>query len=196
VVEDLDLVIRLRRYLRDHRSPDYMPFIPDPVAWTEVPADTRTLSRQRERWHRGLIASMWQHRALVFNPRYGRLGLLAMPFFVFGEMLAPVVEVLGYALTAVGVGWGLIDWPFAQLFFLVAWGYGMTLSLWAVALEEISFRRYRRVGDLFRLLLYAMAENFGYRQWTVLWRMQAFWAVFRRRHTWGEMERSGFATRA
>lgn len=194
VVEDLDLVIRLRRYLRDHGSPDYMPFISDPVAWTEVPADTRTLSRQRERWHKGLIASMWQHRGLVFNPRYGRLGLLAMPFFVFGEMLAPVVEVLGYVLTAVGVGWGLIDWPFAQLFFLVAWGYGMTLSLWAVALEEISFRRYRRLGDLFRLVLYAMAENFGYRQWTVLWRLQAFWSVFRDRHAWGAMERRGFGT--
>jgi hypothetical protein len=117
-----------------------------------------------------------------------------MPFFWFGEMLAPVVELFGYIITAVGVGWGLIDWPFAQLFFLVAWGYGMMLSLWAVALEEISFRRYRRFGDLFRLLIWAALENFGYRQWTVLWRLRAFWSVFTSRHTWGEMVRRGFAT--
>jgi cellulose synthase/poly-beta-1,6-N-acetylglucosamine synthase-like glycosyltransferase len=196
VVEDLDLVIRLRRHLRDHGSPDFMPFIPDPVAWTEVPADTRVLRRQRERWHKGLIASMWQHRALLFNPRYGRLGLVAVPFYFLGEMLAPAVEVLGYAVTAAGLALGAIDWPFAQLFFLMAWGYGMMLSLWAVALEEVSFRRYRRVGDLIRLLLYAMAENFGYRQWTVFWRLRAFWTVFRDRHGWGQMVRRGFGAAA
>ncbi|HXF96174.1 MAG TPA: glycosyltransferase [Gemmatimonadales bacterium] len=194
VVEDLDLVIRLRRHLREHGQPDFMPFIPDPVAWTEVPETTTLLSRQRERWHKGLIASMWQHRRLLFRPRYGRLGMLAMPFFFFGEMLAPVVEVFGYVITGAGVLFGLIDWPFAQLFFLVAWGYGMLLSLWAVALEELSFRRYRRMGDLFRLLVYATLENFGYRQWTVFWRMRAFWTVFTRGRTWGEMARKGFAT--
>jgi cellulose synthase/poly-beta-1,6-N-acetylglucosamine synthase-like glycosyltransferase len=193
VVEDLDLVIRLRRHLRSQKISDYMPFIPDPVAWTEVPVTTTVLSRQRERWHRGLIASMWQHKDLMFRPRFGRLGMVAMPFFCFGEMFAPVVEVLGYCVTAAGVGLGLIDWPFAQLFFLVAWGYGMMLSLWAVALEEISFRRYRHFGDLFRLLVWASLENFGYRQWTVLWRLRAFWSVFRGHRTWGRMVRQGFA---
>lgn len=193
VVEDLDLVIRLRSHLRDRGNPDHMPFIPDPVAWTEVPADTRILRRQRERWHKGLIASMWQHRRLLLNPLYGRLGMLAMPFYFFGEMLAPVVEVVGYVVTAVGLGWGLVEWPFAQLFFVMAWGYGMLLSLWAVALEEVSFRRYRRFGDLIRLLFYGALENFGYRQWTVFWRLRAFWSVLRDRRSWGEMERRGFA---
>lgn len=194
VVEDLDLVIRLQRHLRDRKAPHGMPFIPDPVAWTEVPSSTLVLRRQRERWHKGLIVAMWRYRDLLFNPRYRRMGLLAMPFFFFGEMLAPVVEVAGYLVTAVGVLWGLIDWPFAQVFFLVAWGYGMLLSLWAVALEEVSFRRYRRFGDLGRLLLYAALENFGYRQWTVWWRIRAFWAVFRGRFAWGDMTRKGFAT--
>src|SRR5207244_2772036 len=58
VVEDLDLVVRLHRYLRQHKQRYEIPFIPDPVAWTEVPESARILSRQRERWHRGLIAAM------------------------------------------------------------------------------------------------------------------------------------------
>src|SRR5207249_1923992 len=94
VVEDLDLVIRLHRYLRRQRIPYEMPFIPDPVAWTEVPETGKILGAQRERWHRGLIAAMWTHRRMFLNPRYGAVGLLAMPFFVLGEMLAPVIEVL------------------------------------------------------------------------------------------------------
>src|SRR3989475_12889126 len=93
VVEDLDLVVRLHRYLRQHQRRYEIPFIPDPVAWTAVPEAGRILAHQRERWHRGLIAAMWQYKGMLFNPRYGRVGLIAMPFFTFGETLAPLVEV-------------------------------------------------------------------------------------------------------
>jgi len=192
VVEDLDLVVRLHRYLRQQRIRYEIPFIPDPVAWTEVPESGRILSRQRERWHRGLIAAMWLYKGMLGNPRYGRVGLIAMPFFTFGEMLAPVVEVVGYVATAVGFALHIVDLPFALLFLLVAWGYGMLLSIWAVVLEEVSFRRYGRLSDLARLLVYATLETFGYRQRTVWWRLKAFWSVFRQKHAWGEMVRKGF----
>jgi cellulose synthase/poly-beta-1,6-N-acetylglucosamine synthase-like glycosyltransferase len=194
VVEDLDLVIRLHRYLQERKIQYEIAFIPDPVAWTEVPESGRTLSRQRERWHRGLIAAMWQYKGMLFNPRYGRVGLIAMPFFTFGEMLAPLVEVLGYVVTIAGLAHGAIDTSFALLFLLVAWGYGMLLSIWAVVLDEVSFRRYGRFGDLVRLLVYATFETFGYRQRTVWWRLKAFVNVWKRRQVWGEMARKGFAT--
>jgi len=193
IVEDFDLVVRLHRYLRRERIAYQMPFIPDPVAWTEVPETGKVLGRQRERWHRGLIAAMWEYKGMLFNPRYGRVGLIAMPFYFFGEMLAPVVEVIGYAITALGAASGVIDAPFALLFVLVAWGYGMLLSLWAVVLEETSFRRYRRAGDLARLLLFATLENFGYRQRTVWWRLRAFIRLRSQRGIWGEMVRRGFS---
>jgi YaiO family outer membrane protein len=192
IVEDLDLVVRMHRHLRRNKIKYEMPFIPDPVAWTEVPESFKILSRQRERWHRGLIAAMWQYKGMLFNPRYGRIGFLAMPFFAFGEMLAPVVELLGYIITAVGLAFGLVNVSFALLFILVAWGYGMLLSIWAVVLEEVSFRRYRRSIDLFRLLLFASLENFGYRQMTVWWRLKAFANVAKGVHVWGDMTRKGF----
>jgi len=192
IVEDLDLVVRLHRYLRAHRIQYEMPFIPDPVAWTEVPESTKVLSRQRERWHRGLISAMWHYKTMLFNPRYGGIGFLAMPFYAFGEMLAPVVELLGYVITLLGLAFGLVNVSFALLFVLVAWGYGMLLSIWAVVLEEVSFRRYRRLVDLFRLLLFASLENFGYRQCTVWWRLKAFANAAKGVHVWGDMARKGF----
>ncbi len=193
IVEDMDLVIRLHRYLRQKKIKYEISFIPDPVAWTEVPESGRILGRQRERWHRGLISAMWQYRGMLFNPRYGRVGLVGIPFFTLGEMVAPLVELLGVVITIVGLAYGIINVSFALLFLLVAWGYGMMLSLWAVGLEEASFRRYRRVGDLVLLLLYATLETFGYRQRTVWWRLKAFVTVWRRRQVWGEMVRKGFA---
>ncbi len=192
LVEDLDLVARLHRYLLQHKIRYEMPFIPDPVAWTEVPETGAILARQRERWHRGLVAATWQYKGMLFNPRYGRVGLVAVPFYTFGEMLAPLVEVLGYVITALGFAFGVINASFALLFLLVALGYGMLLSIWAVVLEEASFRRYRRFGDLGRLLLYATLENFGYRQRTVWWRLRSFFSVWKYRHVWGEMTRKGF----
>jgi cellulose synthase/poly-beta-1,6-N-acetylglucosamine synthase-like glycosyltransferase len=192
VVEDLDLVVRLHRHLRRRKVRYEILFIPDPVAWTEVPESLRVLGRQRERWHRGLVAAIWQYRGMLFNPRYGRVGLIAVPFYAFGEMLAPLVEVFGYVITIVGLVVGAVSIPFALLFVLVAWGYGMLLSIWAVVLEEVSFRRYRRFGDLVRLVLFATLENFGYRQCGVWWRLRAFFSFGRRRHVWGEMTRRGF----
>jgi len=135
---------------------------------------------------------MWLYKGMLFNPRYGRVGLIAMPFFAFGEALAPLIEVVGYVITLAGLAVGQLNVAFALLFVLVAWGYGMLLSLWAVVLEEVSFRRYRRAGDLARLLAYAMLENFGYRQRTVWWRLKAFFTVWKHRQVWGEMTRKGF----
>ena len=194
IVEDLDLVVRLHRYLRSRKVRYEIPFIPDPVAWTEVPESLRVLARQRGRWQRGLVAAMWQYRGMLFNPRYGRVGLIAVPFYTFGEMLAPLVEVFGYVVTLAGLALGVLNVSFALMFVMVAWGYGMLLSLWAVALEEVSFHRYRRLGDVVRLVLFATLENFGYHQCGVWWRLRAFFTRRGRKHVWGEMTRRGFET--
>jgi len=190
IVEDLDLVVRLHRYLRSRKVRYEIPFIPDPVAWTEVPESLRVLARQRGRWQRGLVAAMWQYRGMLFNPRYGRVGMIAVPFYTFGEMLAPLIEVFGYGVTLIGLALGVVNVSFALLFILVARGYGMLLSLWAV----VSFHRYRRLGDLVRLVLFATLENFGYHQCAVWWRLGAFFTPRGRKHVWGEMTRRGFET--
>src|SRR5204862_7875883 len=103
---------------------------------------------------------MWQYKGMLFNPRYGRVGLIAMPFFAFGEMLAPLVEVVGYVITLGGLLLGAVNTNFALLFVRVAWGYGMLLSLWAVVLEEVSFPRYLRLGHVGPRLLLPPPDDF------------------------------------
>lgn len=194
VVEDLDLIVRLHRHMRELGVEYSIPLVPDPVAWTEVPADIGTLSRQRERWHRGLIMTMITHRDMLFRPRYGPLGFLHVPFFILGEMMAPVVELVGYIFTIIGISIGAISWAFAGLFLMAALGYGLTLTLWAIVLEQATFRMYRRPGDFARLLGCALLEPLGYRQLTVLWRLRGFWNAWRGSESWGEMRRYGFET--
>lgn len=196
VTEDMDLVVRLQRHLREQGIRATLPFIPDPVAWTEVPTRPRVLARQRERWQRGLIGTLLEHRGLLFNPRYGVVGMLAMPFFLICELLAPLVEVFGWIALLLGLSIGAVDGRFAVLFLLVAVGYGTLLSIWAIVLEEMSFRRYRRRADFWRLVGFALIEGIGYRQMTVFFRLQAFWRFLRGVESWGKMTREGFKPRA
>lgn len=192
VTEDMDLAVRLHRYLRDHDLPDTTTFIPDPVAWTEVPSSVRVLSRQRERWQRGLLETLWVHRDLLFNARYGAVGLIAYPFFLFGEALSPLVELFGYLGVTIGVAAHAIDLDFVWLFLSVVVLYGMLLSVWAILLEEVSFRRYTRPVDVIRLLLASVIEAFLYRPLTLVFRLRAFWRMLRGDRRWGEMKREGF----
>jgi len=192
VGEDIELVVRLRRRGYEKGGPTRVDFIPDPVAWTEAPASLRVLGRQRDRWHRGLADTLWRHRRLLFNPRYGALGLIGYPYFLFVELLAPIFEAVGIVAVAVALVLGAVNGPFAVLLFLLSYGSGMLLTLFAVLLEELSYRRYTRVGERLALIGLALLEPFGYRQLSVLWRLRGVIGFLRKRRDWGDMERRGF----
>jgi cellulose synthase/poly-beta-1,6-N-acetylglucosamine synthase-like glycosyltransferase len=191
--EDMELVTRLHRVYRERGRRFRIVFQPEPICWTEAPESLRTLARQRNRWQRGTLQVIGFHARMLFNPRYGVVGLLAMPFYLVFEALGPLVELTGYAVTALAVASGVLDWRFAELFFLAAVVYGTLLSVAAVVLEELSFRRYPKVTDLLRLVLYGVLENFGYRQLTTWWRLVGTVDYFRGRQGWGTMTRKGFA---
>jgi cellulose synthase/poly-beta-1,6-N-acetylglucosamine synthase-like glycosyltransferase len=150
------------------------------------------LSRQRNRWQRGLIESLVAHRIMFFNPRYGIIGLLAVPFFFFFEMLGPVVELLGYVVFIISLVLGLLNVQFAFLFFSVAVVFGVVLSVSALVLEELSFKKYPAYWHVARLFLFCVMENFGYRQLHTWWRFRGIIDYLKGKKTWGAMERKGF----
>lgn len=176
VGEDMELVVRMHRQLREQNQEYQIRFEPDPVAWTEVPSTLRVLGSQRDRWQRGLADTMVRHQRMLFNPRYGRVGLTAYPFFYVLETFGPILEFLGYILFFVALAVGAISGPFALAFFLVAFVLGFALSLSAVVFEELSFRRYRKTSDLLQLLGLPLLEAFGYRQLNAWWRIKGLWS--------------------
>lgn len=192
VGEDMELVVRMHRYCREREIPYRIHFVPDPVAWTECPESVAVLSRQRDRWQRGLFQSLTRHWKMLFNPRYGRAGLVAYPYFFFLEMLGPVIEFLGYFSFTATILAGRAHWPFVFAFLCVAIVLGIALSLAAVALEELSFRRYPRVRDLVGLFNLTIIENFGYRQLSAWWRLKGTFSALRGEEGWGHMVRKGF----
>ncbi|MFL5843087.1 MAG: glycosyltransferase [Solirubrobacteraceae bacterium] len=190
--EDFELCVRLHKQAKDMGTGGRLTFIPDPVCWTEVPERLKDLGGQRDRWHRGLIDTLWRHRRMIGNPRYGAIGMLALPFFTLFEFLGAFIELGGYAVVIVGLATGAVDGTFALLFFAVAVLVGLLLSLAAVLIEELAFRRYARVRDLFVMLAVAVAENLGYRQLILAYRVRGFFGYLRGNKGWGEIQRVGF----
>jgi len=192
VTEDMELIVRLHRQCRQRGQRYRIVFQPDPVCWTEAPESLGLLGRQRNRWQRGMLQVLARHKGMMLNPRYGVVGMLAVPYYMLFEAFGPLVEFAGYVVVVLALVLGLLDWRLAQLFFLAAVVYGTLISLSAVLLEELSFRRYPRVIDLLMLTLYGCLENFGYRQLTSWWRIVGLFDFLRRRQAWGAMTRTGF----
>jgi cellulose synthase/poly-beta-1,6-N-acetylglucosamine synthase-like glycosyltransferase len=191
--EDAELVARIHRHLRSQGRDYRVAFVAEPVCWTEVPHSRAVLARQRRRWSQGLGEVLWTHRRMMFNPRYGRIGLVTFPYYLVFELFGPLVELAGIPVVAIGFAFGLVDLPFALLFAAVAFGYGMFVSLSALAVEEFSFHRYHRWRDLGAAVLAAAVENVGYRQLHSWWRLQGLWRFVRGQEaSWGVMTRAGF----
>ncbi len=126
------------------------------------------------------------------NPRYGGMGLFVYPYFVFVELLAPVVEAIGWIGLIAAITLGALDLEFALLFLLIGYGLGAILNLVTRVMEEVTFARYRRLRDRLLLVLWALVENLGYRQLTVIWQLRGLWNFLLGSRTWGAMERKGF----
>jgi cellulose synthase/poly-beta-1,6-N-acetylglucosamine synthase-like glycosyltransferase len=193
ITEDMDLVVRMQKHMHEQGKPYRIPFIPDPICWTEAPENLRVLARQRRRWHRGLVETLARYRRMFLNPRYGIAGLFALPFYAVFEMAGPFIECLGYVLFATHIALGRVNYPFAVTFFFVAVFYGTFVSLLAILLEELSSFRYPRPRDIFILAAAGVAENLFYRQYLSLVRVWGFVDCFSGKSEWGAMEKRGFA---
>ena len=187
VGEDMDIVIRMHRHCSDRMMGAKVVFVPDPVCWTQVPGDYRSLLQQRNRWHRGLIDSLWHNRGMMLNPKYGSVGLLAFPYFVICEALGPLVEFFGYLSFVAFFCMGMLSRDFVLLFLFLAVVWGMSLNVSAVLLDNLIYRRYKGVSDLVKIVSSALLECLGYRQLLVVERLIASFMVFRA--DWGKAER-------
>jgi len=191
VGEDMELVLRMRRYMAERDQKYEVTYIPDPLCWTEVPSDLKSLRKQRTRWTRGLAESLITHRKMFFNKNYGRLGMLGFPYWFFFEWLSPLIAFGGFIYTLFLIITNAINWPFYLLLFLFVYSFAVLLSTWAVLFEEITFHKYRRKRDVFKLIATAFIEPFFYPVHTYF-AVRGNIEALRGKKGWGKAERSGF----
>lgn len=192
--EDFDLVARMHRHLMDTGGKYRIAFVPDPVCWTEVPADVRSLGRQRARWQKGLIDVLWPNRDMLFRRRYGLFGAVALPYLWVFEFFAPFIELTGYSTIFIALVLGRLSHAFFAEFLIFGYLFAAMISVGAVLQEEVTYRRYNDWKDVARLIVYCFLEQIPYRQLQLYWRLQGTWQYFRGDVSWRPMKRVGFQT--
>lgn len=191
VGEDMELVLRMHRLMKEKRRPYRVTFIPDPVCWTDAPENLRDLKGQRVRWQHGLGQAIFLNRSLIFNREGGTVSWVAIPFYLVFELFGPIIEVTGYLFIILCAIFGWLSLPASALFLAMAIGLGVLLSTTAILLEEMSFQMYPRTRQLLLLYVVAIVENFGFRQLTALWRFQGLIRWLRGgKHKWETITRS------
>lgn len=189
--EDMELTIRMHEYFRRNKIKYKVDYASDAVCWTQAPDDFKGLKSQRVRWQRGLMDSLFKHKKMLFNPKYGAVGLVAMPYFVFVELLGPLVEIFGYFILVIALFTGTLSW-FFLLVFLMAFLYGILFTLIALLFEEFSYKRYTNIKEISKLIGYSLMEPCYYRQLTAFWRVAAFLNFRKGSKEWGSIKRKSF----
>jgi cellulose synthase/poly-beta-1,6-N-acetylglucosamine synthase-like glycosyltransferase len=193
VGEDMELVIRMRRYMEELDKKYRVVYLPDPLCWTEAPDNLKILGKQRNRWTRGTAETLWLHKKLIFNPRYGFLGTISMPFWFLFEWLAPIVESLAFFYLIVMTFLGIINVElFVTLFFLI-YVFAILYSTSAILFEEFSYHQYKKKRDIFRLLGTALIEPIIIHPLNVYYAVRGNLDLLTGVKNWGEMKRTGFA---
>lgn len=189
--EDFDLIARLHRHLRENRAAYKIEFVPDPVCWTEVPSDLRSLSRQRARWQKGLLDVLWLNKDMVFRPRYGRIGCVALPYLWLFELVSPVVELGGIITIALAAWLSVLSRDFFLQFLIFGYAFATVISIGSVLQEELTYKRYNDWRDVVRLVSYCFLEHFPYRQLHMFWRLQGLWQYLQGDTEWRPLKRQG-----
>ncbi len=194
VGEDMELVVRMRRYMEEQRQPYRVTYIPDPLCWTEAPSSFKILRRQRNRWTRGTYETLKMHGVMFFNPKYRILGMLSYPYWFFFELCAPIIEFTGFVFFVFQAAFGLIEWNFFVAFFCFILSFSYVYSSFSVFMEAITYNQYKRRTDVMRLLLTALTEPFVFHPFVVWSAIEGYIDLILKEKSWGEMTRAGFGT--
>ena len=192
VGEDMEMVVRMRRYMHSMKQPYRVVYIPDPLCWTEAPESYKILGRQRNRWTSGTAETLWLHKRLFFNPSHGFLGLVSYPYWFFFEWLAPIIEFFGILYFFFLALLGYVNWPFFLALLLMVYSFAVMFSILALVSEELTYHQYKRKTDIFKLIMTGLLEPFLFHPWAVWSAILGNIDLLTGRKSWGEMTRKGF----
>ncbi len=194
VGEDMELIVRMRRYMHQTKQSYKVSYIPDPLCWTEAPSTLGTLAKQRNRWARGSAETLLRHRGVFLNPKYKLMGFLSYPYWLAFEFLAPFIEIIGIAYFLILTVSGVISWANFLALLAVVYSFAVFLSILALIAEEFSYYKYAKKSDTFRLVFTAFLEPLLYHPVILFSSIQGNIYLLLGKKSWGEMQRKGFGT--
>ena len=190
LVEDYELIHRLRRYSVRYGRGWTTRVLGAAQAQTEAPSTPLAFLRQRRRWFGGFLQTQYWYREMCGDRRYGRLGLAMLPIKAV-DTLQPLYGLTAFALLCVYLAEGRVS-VLAPVGGVIGLKIVIDFSfqLWAIHL----YRRWlgdRSVGSFTQAFLASLIEPFSFQ---LLRHLGAAWGwvtFLSGRQTWGGQKRVG-----
>ncbi len=194
VGEDMEIVFKMRRYMHDRKEAYTVEYIPDSLCWTEVPEDLKILLNQRDRWARGNLETLFKHKDMFFNSKYGRLGLVSYPYWFFYEWLAPLLEFFGFFTIIIFGYLGILNWSFFIAITAAVYMFSIMFSFYAILWDVYSYNEYTKTKDILILMFCAIIEPITFHPIVVYAAIRGnYKKLFKIKSGWGSQVRKGFA---
>ena len=191
--EDMELITRMRKYMHDNNEKFLIKYIPESLCWTEVPSTRQVFLRQRIRWARGLVQTLYLHRKMFLNPKYGRTAFLVLPFFFSFEFLVPIIELLGVITLIFSFIFGLIDFQYLLIITSLIYLFYLSITIISILIDEVLYKSYANYKELLMLIGMAIIEPIAYHPINVYASLKGYWYFFsQKEQKWGVMVRKGY----
>ena len=194
VGEDMEIIVRMRRYMEEQKATYKVAYIPDPLCWTEAPDNFKIFISQRNRWTRGTIETLKKHKKIGFNPNYNVLGKLSYPYWLIFERYAPIIEVVGIFYFIFLIIVGKVEWDYAIAFIVLAYLFTVLFSIITIITEELTYHQYKKKGIVLQLIFTALLEpiiNHPVILYSAIKGNYDYY--FNKKIKWGEMVRKGMS---
>jgi cellulose synthase/poly-beta-1,6-N-acetylglucosamine synthase-like glycosyltransferase len=192
VGEDMEITVRLHRHSYENNKKWKISFVPDTACWTQVPAKREDLGKQRNRWHRGLLETLLRHRKMAFNPKYGLVGMIAIPYFIIIEIIGPILGLIGIFLLPISIMLGIFDFWLAVKIVLLLFIFNFVMSLTSLIIEGYLLKRYENVKTLLYVSIFSLLETLMLSILNVIWKFQALMQLQSKKSTWDKLKRERF----
>jgi len=195
VGEDMEFIFKIRRYMHERKEPYTVEYIPDSLCWTEVPEDLKILVNQRDRWTRGNLETLFKHKDMFFNSRFGRLGLISYPYWFFYEWLTPILEFVGFFTILIFWYVDILKLDFFIAITAAIYLFSISFSFYAILWDVMTYNEYKKTKDILILMLCALLEPVLFHPILVFSAVRGnYKKLFRVKSGWGSQVRKGFAT--
>lgn len=191
--EDMELITRMRKLMHEKKEKFLIIYIPESLCWTEVPSSMEIFMRQRVRWARGLVQTLYLHKKVFLNPKYGLTGFMIFPYFVFYEFLVPILEVVGLLVLIADILFFNVNYEFLIIASCFVYLFYITITLASVLLDQLIYKHYSGLKEILILILMIFIEPLVFHPINVFASMKGYWHFLRQKEQkWGAQTRQGF----
>lgn len=193
--EDMDLITRMRKLMHEKKEKFLIIYIPESLCWTEVPDSLSIFTRQRIRWARGLVQTLYMHKNVFLNPKYGKTGFIIFPYYLFFEFVVPILEFLGIIVLILDILFFGINYNFLLIISIAIYLFYISITLISVFLDQLIYKHYTGTKEIITLIFMALIEPFVFHPLTVFTSLKGYWHFLsKKEQKWGVQIRQGFNT--